>query len=346
MYINQKRLLKLLGTIVAVLVVLLVIVNLVKKHNAEEKQEAASAAAANTVTDGDAQYTAMVYSNGTATLSFAQDEAGNWYWADDPSFPLDQDYILKIVNTITGLHPQQTITGGDALEDYGLAEPAMTITATSDSGDALTLNLGSQVTGGSGSYYLYISGEEDTIYVVSNTLASQLELGIYDMMQLPELPAIPEERFNTITVQGAAETTLTAYVDRTPSQAGSSSADAGTEAQEAAVTWRSAGADVTDNEDVQGLISTMSALTLTRCEDYAPSDEAVSICGFDSPTAAVTAEYLDDGGEEQALTLLVGKLTAAEDGYYVRINDDTTIYSMTEDALSAVLSVAAGGLAA
>lgn len=344
MYANQKRLLKLLGTIVAVLVILLIIVNVVKKHNAEAEQEAASSsAAANTVTDDNAQYTAMVYNNSLATLSFALDEEGNWYWADDPDFPLDQNYILKIINIITGLKPQQTITSGDALEDYGLAEPSMTLTATAENGETLTLNLGNQVSGDSGSYYLYLSGDENTIYVVANTLASQLELGIYDMMLLPELPVIPEENFSSIAVQGAAETTLSAYVDRS-SQAASS--EDGSAEETVSVAWRSGGADVTDNSEVQDLISTISSVSLVRCEDYAPSDEAVSICGFDAPAATVTANYLDDAGEEQTLLLLVGNLTAAEDGYYVRVNDDTTIYSMSSDSLSAILSVAESGLAA
>ena len=343
MYANQKRLLKLLGTVVLVLVILLVIVNLVKKHNAEEEQNAASSAAANTVTDNDAQYTSLIYNNGTATLSFAQDEEGNWYWVDDVDFPLDQNYILKILNTITGLHPQQAITGGDALADYGLEEPAMTLTASAENGDTLTLNLGNQVTGGSGSYYLYIAGDETTIYVVSNTLATQLELSIYDMMQMPDLPVISEEDFNSIAVQGAVETLLTAYVDR-PDTQGDSSADISGESGDVTVTWRSSGADVTDNDTVRNLISTMAALTLTRCEDYGPSDEAVTICGFDAPTATVTAEYLDDTGTEQTLTLFVGNITAAEDGYYVRVNDDTTIYSMSSDSLATILSVAASGL--
>jgi len=346
MYASQKQTLKVLIAAVAALAILLLIVTAVKKRSAEEKQEVASSAAAATVTDDSTQYNAMVYNNGSATLSFAQDEAGTWYWTDDPDFPLDQDYILKILDTITGLHPQQTITGGDALEDYGLAEPAMTLTATAENGDSLTLNLGNQVTGSSGSYYLYITGDETTIYVVSNTLASKLELGIYDMMQMPELPSIPEENFNTITVEGAEETTLTSYADRSSAGSSSASANSSAENQAVTVTWRSSGANVTDNSDVQSLISTLSNLPLSRCEDYNPVDEAVTICGFDAPTATVTAEYLDETGSEQTLTLYVGGATAAGDGYFVRVNDDTTIYSMTSDSLSTILSVAASGLAA
>jgi hypothetical protein len=111
-----------------------------------------------------------------------------------------------------------------------------------------------------------------------------------------------------------------------------------------AVTWRSGGADVTDS--AQSLVSALSAMTLSGCEDYQPSAEAASICGFDAPAATVVVKYTDDAGQEQTLSLSVGTTTVSGDGYYVRINDDSTIYSMTGDSLSAVLAAASDGIGA
>ena len=110
--------------------------------------------------------------------------------------------------------------------------------------------------------------------------------------------------------------------------------------------WSSGGTDVTGNETVQSLISAVRTLSIDKCVDYKPSAEAVSLCGFDAPAAAVTVIYRDDTDAEQTLTLTVG--AAASDGAsrYVRINDDSTVYAMSADSLSAVLTVAAGGLSA
>ena len=347
---QQKSMLKTLVLILAVLAILLGAVSALKRSKAKSKAEAEAASSAeNTVTDTSVKYTALTYSNGTATLSFALNEDGAWYWADDPEFPLNENDIIKIINTITGLKPQQTITGADALEDYGLDAPSMTLTAAPAQGDSLTLYLGNQVTGDSGSYYMYIDGDETTVYVVENTLANELSQGIYDMMQLPDLPVISEEKLTSVSVQGAAETFLTAgtqTVETQPAASSSSGASSGAGSAETTVTWSSGGTDVTGNETVQSLISAVRTLSIDKCVDYKPSAEAVSLCGFDAPAAAVTVIYRDDTDAEQTLTLTVG--AAASDGAsrYVRINDDSTVYAMSADSLSAVLTVAAGGLSA
>ena len=49
---------------------------------------------------------------------------------------------------------------------------------------------------------------------------------------------------------------------------------------------------------------------------------------------------------EQTLTLAVGGTTLEGGSRYVRVNDDTTIYSIAEDKLSAVLTAADSGLTA
>lgn len=339
---RQKRTLLRLLTAVVLLLVLLAAVTQVKKRREEQAQAAAASSAADTVTDADAAYRSITYSNGTATLSFALNEEDVWYWADDPEFPLDQNCITGILNIITGLKPQQTITGGDALEDYGLDEPSMTLTAAGTDGKELTLALGNQVSGDSGSYYLLIDGDESTVYVVSGTLASRLSSGIYDMMELPQTPVIQESSFRSITVQGAVETLLTPRVSGASTEADSSAGGA----EETAVTWQSGGKDVTDDETARALISALSAVTLDGCVDYRPTPAAASLCGFDAPAAVAAAEYRDDSGADETLTLTVGNLTTDGASRYVRINDDTTIYSITADSLSAILSVAAGGLSA
>ena len=51
-------------------------------------------------------------------------------WADDPDFPLDDTTVTAMVDLLTSLKPQQTITDGDTLEAYGLDDPFATLTAT------------------------------------------------------------------------------------------------------------------------------------------------------------------------------------------------------------------------
>lgn len=77
--------------------------------------------------------------------------------------------------------------------------------------------------------------------------------------------------------------------------------------------------------------------------DFKPTDEAVTICGFDQPVK-VTLNYLNDSGTEQTLVLEIGAENLDGDGYYVRVDDDTTIYQMNLDGVDALLAAAQSGL--
>lgn len=337
---SQKRALGILGGIVVVLAVLLIVViSINKRHDAAAAEAASSAADA--VTDSGVSYKALTYTNSTATLSFAVDENGEWYWADDPEFPLNSDYITKILNTITGLTPHQTITDGDTLDAYGLSEPAETLTATAEDGSTTTFALGDAVVGDSGSYYMMMNDDEATVYVITDSLYTELAAGIYDMMTLPTLPVLTEDRLSSITVTGTVETMATAIV----AESGDAASSADTSADSApSVSWRSEGANVTDY--MADLVSAVAAPTLAKCEDYKPTGTAAALCGFDAPAAVLTVNYLTDTGKNATYTLSVGGTTTDGSSRYVRLDGDTTIYSMPSDALATILSVAASGLQA
>jgi len=356
---SQKRILHTLLTIVAALVLLLAVVTALKKRGAEEQEPDASASSPEEgLVAQAAEYGTLLYDNGTATLSFATDEEGRWYWADDPSFPLAQTYVTRIIDTIATLKPQQTITDGDALEDYGLSQPAMTITATSGTvGDdpnsssggetrtetaSTTLYIGNQVSGGSGSYYLYIDGAPETIYVVTDTLVTQISRGIYDMMELPELEELEESAIRSITVRGPSVPAAEEGGDPTPGLTTALTASAG----EDIVTWKAGGEDVSGNERAQKLIALAQTISLEKCVDFKPSEAAAALCGFDNPAATAVVRYQASGQEElQTRTIIVGKSAMDGESRYVRVDDDTTIYAVSAGILTPLLQTAESGLA-
>lgn len=328
---KQKRTLLLLAAAAAVLLAVLLAVRAANSRRQQQEAEAAAAAAASgVITDPAASYRELSYFNGTATLSFALDEDGNWYWKDDADFPLDQSYLTKMVNTLSALKPQQTITEGDTLEAYGLAEPGRTLTAIAGNGMTTTLALGNTTTDGD-SYYMLMNGAQTPVYIISDELAREMDVSIYDMCVLPELSLPSEDQLTSVNISGAADVTLTAI-------RGEAGEDGKTP-----VTWRSGGANVTDDEQVRSILDQILSLKLDGCADYRPSDGAASLCGFDEPDAVVTVRYTS-GGAVETLTLTVGARLLDGDGRYVRVNDDETIYRMSADRLDAVMRAAANGL--
>ena len=166
---SQKKTLLTLVVVVAALAAVLLIVRTLKDRSARQAEEEAAAAEAAGVITEEAAYSALSYDNGTTALSFALDENGNWTWADDPEFPLDDSTVTAIVDLLTALKPQQTITDGDTLEAYGLDDPFATLTATTPEGETLTLALGNTTTDGT-SYYMLMNGQESPVYIIADTL--------------------------------------------------------------------------------------------------------------------------------------------------------------------------------
>ena len=146
--------------------------------------------------------------------------------------------------------------------------------------------------------------------------------------ELPVLPALTGKTLESITFSGEVSTVLTA-------QRAEGSAEA---------TWRSGGANVTDAPAVQGLLGELEMLTLTRCVDYKPTDEAVSLCGFDAPAAQVEAIYHTESGAELSFSLTVGAQTLDGSSRYIRLGGDSTIYETAADSLTNLLAIAANGL--
>jgi type II secretory pathway pseudopilin PulG len=346
---QKKTLLSLVGILTALVIVLAVVIT-VKSRRAQAEQEALQQAAAEGVITQDQAYSAVTYSNGSTTLSFRLDEGGKWIWADDPDFPLDDATVTSILDLLSNLKPQQTITDGDTLEAYGLDQPAATLTATvAETGGTLTIALGNTTTDGS-SYYMLMNQDEETVYIISDSLYQQMSVPIYDMCLLPAAPQLTADTLTSVTVEGAAATVLTAQRPEDAAEDAEAGDDAAADGEEtgSAVTWRSGGANVTSDPTVTALLEELAGLTIEKCVDFKPTDEAVEICGFAAPAATLTAKYLGDGGTEQTFVLTVGSAVPGGSGgetrYYVRTGDDTTIYQMDGSGLETLLAVAAGGL--
>lgn len=329
---QERRIVTFLSAVLAVLfAIVLVLLGARYKENRAEKEAAQEDGSAAPAADPGA-YTALSYENGSFTLSFALDENGAWVWADDPSFPLDDTTILGITGQLASWKPQQTVTDAEVLADAGFDQPNGSLTATTAKGDT-TLLFGRTTTDGS-SYYVRLNGDETTAYILPGTLYQLMSRPIYDMMELPELPVLSEDRLLSVTIQGPDEedgtvgsvTVLTAYQG------------------ESGTSWRGDGANITDAPVVRALLEDFAALTITKCVDYHPSDDAAAICGFDHPAAKVSIRYTTETDAEQTLQLTIGSRLPDETGRYVRLGSDSTIYFLPTDLLDPLMAVSVNGL--
>lgn len=333
---SQKALLKQMLFLVVLLLAILLSVTLYRRHQAAvAAEEAAAQEQASIITPQQQGYTQLTYDNGSATLSFSMNEDGDWIWTDEPSFPLDDSTVRRIISELDTLKPQQTITNGDTLEAYGLDAPSATLTAVDLSKNTtLTLRFGKATTNGD-SRYLLMNEDKDTVYIVADTLYNELTTPVFEMCRLPEFPELTTDNLQEITISGGVSTTITAVHPEPTDDAEDADNDT------PAVTWEADGVDQSNNETVLNLLGELKDLTFSKCIDYQPAAEATALCGFDAPLCTLTVFY---GNQEEPMTLTIANATMDKSGYCARLNDDATIYQIDSDVVSTILQIAKNGL--
>ena len=210
------------------------------------------------------------------------------------------------------------------------------ITLTGADGSVRALSFGKTTTDGT-SRYVMEQSDPSTVYIIADTLFTQMSVPIYDMCDVPLLPLLEESAIRSILIRGPENE------DGTPALV-TVLTTAKRDGDGGAVTSLQGSEDVTANETARALLEDIRALVFSRCVDYDPSDEALTICGFDTPPAALTVNYTTDTGVDESLSLTIGAPMLDGSGRYVRLGDSTTVYALPTAALDPLMRVAANGL--
>lgn len=347
----------LLGIAGALFLALLIVFGMIYRQDREEAlagkdAQAAGLSGAGAPADPGA-YRSLRYYNGSATLSFSLDEEGAWIWADGPDFPLRDDTVTDILAALSSLKFQQVLPAEGGREAYGLDNPSATLTAATGE-EGQTLSFGKTTTDGD-SYYMMIGDDESTVYIVADTLVNLMRTPIYDMCVLPELPDLSEGNLRAVTIQGPAP-------EPEAPEGGEDGEDGedgepAPEPERPAVTlnarrsngedqpalWFDGSDNVTAAPLMQDLLQDLKTMSMAKCVDYFPSEEAAEICGFANPDAILKVEYAANGAD-QTFTLTVGARMPDESGRYVRLGGEGAIYALATDSVDAVMTISVAGM--
>lgn len=160
---------------------------------------------------------AFGYTFGGETLEFAsketpaEDESSSetettWYLTDDPDYELDQSAISTMLVALGNLTAQRQFENTG--EDYGFDEPILTAWVTAG-GETYAWTLGAE-NSVTGSMYLQVQGQEDTVYLVSVSALSALESTKIELAApapTPEPTEEPASEPETAAPEEDAETT-------------------------------------------------------------------------------------------------------------------------------------------
>ena len=247
-----------------------------------------------------------------------------WSWADDPAFPLDQSAPEQMVEALAGLTASRQLDTPEALADYGLDQPVLTITALDEDGTEYTYAIGdtNELTGES---YLLYNGGSDTVYLVDSGLYDAFHLGLYDMVELEPLP-----EFGSVTALAVEQPGGSLALWYEEDSAGLSyNADAH---------WFLEQGDsllALDSSKVSTLTSTVTGLYWTSCVNYDADSQQLAAWGLDDSAAVVTVSYLaaidvgEEGAETQRFTLYLGD--SCDGGTYAMLEDSSMVYLIDSD---------------
>ena len=331
---KEKRLITVLSIILAVLCTAVLLVLSVRYRAAQAaKADGNQASASDIAQAAQSDYVALSYNNGSTSLSFALTEEGKWYWESEPDFPLNDETVQSILALLKALKPQQTLDLPEDLSTCGLDDPQASLTATAPDGTALTIDMGNATTDGT-SYYATISSDPRHIFIIAGTLYQAMQKPIYEMCTLPELPELTENVMTSVEIVGPAGEDGATHPTTVLTAAGSDGGD---------VSWRSGGANVTDTADVRALMEDLAGLRVSQCVDFRPSDDAVSLCGFDNPVT-LTVNYKGTSGADETFVMRIGSQNMGGTGRYVSFDEDSAIYLMELSYLDPLMRLAYQGL--
>lgn len=302
---------------IILLLLALVLVLALMACGGKEPEDAADAADNSTLSNSaqlpmtEASY--LEYDNSQITCRFRKDEDG-WKWVDNESFPLDVSYVEEILTALDTMSVTLTpVTPAVEPADSGLDEPDRYMTVTVGE-EITTLRFGDQKD--DGQWYMAIDGQEDT-YLAADEFVKLMDRSIYDMAVLPTLPELTDDNLTVITVR-QTEGEKTVRLSKT---------DSG---------WVNGGKALPDG--IADIEAALADFTFDKCFNYDPSPDAAPLCGLDVPTATITLSYVNTVGTESSVVLTLG--TLREDGaYYATLNDDTTVYLLSQDKIAPLLAL-------
>ena len=272
-------------TLVVLLVLVLVLGGLlwfVSRSNAAE--EAASSAAAegmlSSFAAGDVTSIRYAYGGETLTLNY---DSGSWTLADDPDYHLDASACNTMVTALASLNAKRQLTAQPG-EDYGLADPAVTVTVTA-AGETNTFAFGTEnpVTG---DLYVQKAGD-DAVYTVSGNKAACFELTKADLFGAFNPAGLTASALESVSITTGSGTLALNAVSE-PAEAESDSSESAADSTTYQTVWRLA-----DEPSADGTVTLHYAENADGCWMMVEGDSSVYAVDLDTVQALlITAAAL------------------------------------------------------
>lgn len=273
---------------------------------------------------------------------FDKDEDGVWLKQDESDFPVNQDKLNETAGALDNVVADRVLNDVEDLEEYGLDAPLNTIRVTTDEGETL-LRVGMK-NESTNQYYVDKDDDRTTVYVVNSSSLDPFMNSLYDYAQMEDFPAVTSSGVYGVQVEEDSSYKL--------------------EKDEDTGFWNISDenyfSEKADSAKANTLASSLSSIAYNEFVNYDADEEEMKEYGLDDPYAEILVDYTEeveveedenstdegessddeteDGNEtetvtvEKQLAVYVGN-EAKDDTRYVRVNDSSAVYTISNETL-------------
>ncbi len=249
----------------------------------------------------------------------------SWEYPADPSFPTDQSQLQTLVDAVSTVTSTRTIAGVTDFSQYGLDDPALTLTVNYKDGSQNVYALGNQ-NNITDDYYMRMDGGSD-VQLVDKDLHDDFAVTLYSLAVMESIPSMDTplglhldtgaEPFDLVYLEDSSGVTYSDEFHWFQDQNGS---------------YRTV-----DTYTVLTFISDLENLEWQSLVDYHADETALSDYGLDSPAAVLTVRYTETGDTaEKTFALELGDFNA-DGSCYARIAGSDMVYLIDGDTADKIL---------
>ena len=204
----------------------------------------------------------------------------SWVKSDETDFPVDQDKIDTLVNSMNSIKAERTLENVEDASEYELDQPENTITVTTEDGETTVIQLGME-NDSTSQEYIDLNKDSSTVYVVSNSTFSSFEGTLYDFAKSGVFPTVDSSTVSKISVDGKDSSYV---VEKDKNNFWNITGDGETEKA--------------DSAKATSLASALSSMAYASYVNYNCAEDELSQYGLDKPYAEITVDYQEEVEKE------------------------------------------------
>lgn len=271
---------------------------------------------------------ALSYTNGTETLAF--DFADTvWTYHEDDALQINQTTLQSVAASFAQLTASRELTGDtDNLSDYGLDDPAYTLSIKSSDGETTDILIGDSFS--SDAYYYGKTAASETIYVLDASVVTNLVFDLNELVEIPSLPGLTTDNTVTLTRSLDDET-----ISLTPDTAASATEESeSTEESDIEESTESSTEETTS--PFEDAMTAIASSMIYSTQTAQPTEDELKAYGLTKDSRKTyTLTYTDDDDKETTFVFYAGSNDEEDTTTYIQVKGNESVYlvssSMIED---------------